>query len=109
MDAVDSVVDPLREFAKDSFRLVKRCHKPDRKDFRLNGKTGKKTAQATLIYRIANKLLQRLKWSFFSLKEWVKARAATAVGAEGEERGAVHKRMQKVKKNKRMKNISIFF
>uniref|UniRef100_I1PJX8 Uncharacterized protein n=1 Tax=Oryza glaberrima TaxID=4538 RepID=I1PJX8_ORYGL len=30
MDAVDSVVDPLREFAKDSVRLVKRCHKPDR-------------------------------------------------------------------------------
>lgn len=31
MDAVDSVVDPLREFAKDNVRLVKRCHKPDRK------------------------------------------------------------------------------
>ena len=36
MDAVDSMVDPLREFAKDSIRLVKRCHKPDRKgSFRL--------------------------------------------------------------------------
>ncbi|KAG0473980.1 hypothetical protein HPP92_015837 [Vanilla planifolia] len=33
MDALDSVVDPLREFAKDSVRLVKRCHKPDRKEF----------------------------------------------------------------------------
>ncbi|KAG5407037.1 hypothetical protein IGI04_013156 [Brassica rapa subsp. trilocularis] len=32
MDAIDSVVDPLRDFAKDSIRLVKRCHKPDRKD-----------------------------------------------------------------------------
>lgn len=31
MDALDSAVDPLREFAKDSVRLVKRCHKPDRK------------------------------------------------------------------------------
>jgi hypothetical protein len=31
MDAIDSVVDPLREFAKDSVRLVKRCHKPDQK------------------------------------------------------------------------------
>ncbi|RXH96988.1 hypothetical protein DVH24_035656 [Malus domestica] len=31
MDAIDSVVDPLREFSKDSIRLVKRCHKPDRK------------------------------------------------------------------------------
>ncbi|KAM0913764.1 hypothetical protein ACQ4PT_011939 [Festuca glaucescens] len=36
MDAVDSVVDPLREFAKDSVRLVKRCHKPDRKDLTLS-------------------------------------------------------------------------
>ncbi|KAL4362699.1 hypothetical protein GQ457_04G033690 [Hibiscus cannabinus] len=33
MDAVDSVFDPLREFAKDSVRLVKKCHKPDRKEF----------------------------------------------------------------------------
>ncbi|MBA0593107.1 hypothetical protein Gorai_010066 [Gossypium raimondii] len=29
MDALDNVVDPLRDFAKDSVRLVKRCHKPD--------------------------------------------------------------------------------
>ncbi|KAI3820665.1 hypothetical protein L1987_08213 [Smallanthus sonchifolius] len=33
MDAIDSVIDPLRDFAKDSARLVKRCHKPDRKEF----------------------------------------------------------------------------
>ncbi|VAH33122.1 unnamed protein product [Triticum turgidum subsp. durum] len=33
MDAVDSMVDPLREYAKDSVRLVKCCHKPDRKEF----------------------------------------------------------------------------
>ncbi|XP_058103103.1 protein transport protein Sec61 subunit gamma-1-like [Magnolia sinica] len=33
MDAIDSVIDPLRDFAKDSLRLVKRCHKPDRKEF----------------------------------------------------------------------------
>ncbi|KAL3839081.1 hypothetical protein ACJIZ3_023672 [Penstemon smallii] len=32
MDALDSVFDPLRDFAKDSVRLVKRCHKPDRKE-----------------------------------------------------------------------------
>lgn len=31
MDVIDSAVDPLRDFAKDSVRLVKRCHKPDRK------------------------------------------------------------------------------
>ncbi|KAL8464864.1 hypothetical protein ACS0TY_034374 [Phlomoides rotata] len=33
MDALDSVFDSLRDFAKDSVRLVKRCHKPDRKEF----------------------------------------------------------------------------
>ncbi|KAI5329523.1 hypothetical protein L3X38_028920 [Prunus dulcis] len=33
MEAIDSVVDPLRVFAKESTRLVKRCHKPDRKEF----------------------------------------------------------------------------
>ncbi|ONK71451.1 uncharacterized protein A4U43_C04F8700 [Asparagus officinalis] len=33
MDAIESVVDPLRDFMKDSVRLVKRCHKPDRKEF----------------------------------------------------------------------------
>ncbi|KAL8461324.1 hypothetical protein ACS0TY_032705 [Phlomoides rotata] len=33
MDSLDSVFDPLRDFAKDSVRLVKRCHKPDRKEF----------------------------------------------------------------------------
>ena len=31
MDAVDSVFSPIKDFAKDSIRLVKRCHKPDRK------------------------------------------------------------------------------
>ncbi|KAF7002430.1 hypothetical protein CFC21_017924 [Triticum aestivum] len=38
MDAVDSVVDPLHEFAKDSIRLVKSFHKPDRKDLTLIGR-----------------------------------------------------------------------
>ena len=33
MDAIDQVFDPLRDFSKDSIRLVKRCHKPDRKEF----------------------------------------------------------------------------
>jgi hypothetical protein len=31
MEAVDSIVAPIKEFAKDSGRLVNRCHKPDRK------------------------------------------------------------------------------
>lgn len=31
MDAIDSAIDPLRDFAKSSARLVQRCHKPDRK------------------------------------------------------------------------------
>ncbi|KAK1574919.1 hypothetical protein Q3G72_000997 [Acer saccharum] len=34
MDAIDNMFDPLRDFAKDSVRLVKRCHKPDRKEFK---------------------------------------------------------------------------
>ncbi|KAF3436895.1 hypothetical protein FNV43_RR19648 [Rhamnella rubrinervis] len=33
MDAIDSVVDPLRDFAKDIVCLVKRCNKPDHKEF----------------------------------------------------------------------------
>ncbi|XP_039055475.1 uncharacterized protein LOC120198176 [Hibiscus syriacus] len=31
MDALYNVVDPLRDFAKDNVRLVKRCHKLNRK------------------------------------------------------------------------------
>ncbi|XP_022897647.1 protein transport protein Sec61 subunit gamma-1-like [Olea europaea var. sylvestris] len=33
MDALDSIFNPLREFSKNIIRLVKRCHKPDRKEF----------------------------------------------------------------------------
>ncbi|CAM6083194.1 unnamed protein product [Calypogeia fissa] len=33
MEAIDSVVRPVKDFAKDSIRLVKRCHKPDRREF----------------------------------------------------------------------------
>ncbi|KAG2483614.1 hypothetical protein HYH03_017556 [Edaphochlamys debaryana] len=33
MDVGDVVVKPLKDFAKNSARLVKRCTKPDRKEF----------------------------------------------------------------------------
>ena len=33
MDALIMQLEPVREFAKDSVRLVKRCTKPDRKEF----------------------------------------------------------------------------
>ena len=33
MDQVMQFVDPAKTFAKDSIRLVKRCTKPDRKEF----------------------------------------------------------------------------
>jgi len=33
MDQIISAVEPLRQFSKDSLRLVKRCTKPDRKEF----------------------------------------------------------------------------
>ncbi|KAF7002232.1 hypothetical protein CFC21_017739 [Triticum aestivum] len=50
MDAVDSMVDPLREYAKDSVRLVKCCHKPDRKDLTLIGRAEfTKVAARTMI------------------------------------------------------------
>ena len=33
MDQITQYVEPLRQFSKDSIRLVKRCTKPDRKEF----------------------------------------------------------------------------
>ena len=33
MDQLLSLVEPGKQFAKDSIRLVKRCTKPDRKEF----------------------------------------------------------------------------
>ncbi|XP_073985918.1 protein transport protein Sec61 subunit gamma [Rhodnius prolixus] len=33
MDQISKVIEPSRQFAKDSLRLVKRCTKPDRKEF----------------------------------------------------------------------------
>ncbi|EEB14228.1 protein transport protein SEC61 subunit gamma, putative [Pediculus humanus corporis] len=33
MDQVTKLVEPGKQFAKDSIRLVKRCTKPDRKEF----------------------------------------------------------------------------
>ncbi|XP_075676813.1 protein transport protein Sec61 subunit gamma [Dermatophagoides pteronyssinus] len=33
MDQIISFVEPAKKFTKDSIRLVKRCTKPDRKEF----------------------------------------------------------------------------
>ena len=33
MDQIVQFVEPLKQFSKDSVRLVKRCTKPDRKEF----------------------------------------------------------------------------
>ena len=33
MDQITTQLEPLRQFSKDSVRLVKRCTKPDRKEF----------------------------------------------------------------------------
>eukprot|EP00794_Sanderia_malayensis_P003088 gene3088-3554_t len=33
MDQVQKTLEPCKEFVKDSVRLVKRCTKPDRKEF----------------------------------------------------------------------------
>jgi len=42
MDQVMAYIDPAKQFAKDSIRLIKRCTKPDRKEFQ-------KIAMATAI------------------------------------------------------------
>jgi len=42
MDIANQVIVPLTEFGKDSYRLVKKCTKPDRREF-------SKIAIATLI------------------------------------------------------------
>jgi len=34
MDSLDVVLKPLREFAKSSTRLLNKCSKPDRKEFK---------------------------------------------------------------------------
>ena len=31
MDQIEQFVEPMKQFSKDSIRLVKRCTKPDRK------------------------------------------------------------------------------
>jgi len=33
MDQIVQFVEPMKQFSKDSIRLVKRCTKPDRKEF----------------------------------------------------------------------------
>jgi len=33
MDHIQAIVDPSKQFMKDSLRLVKRCTKPDRKEY----------------------------------------------------------------------------
>lgn len=33
MDQIQEIVKPAKDFVKDSVRLVKRCTKPDRKEF----------------------------------------------------------------------------
>lgn len=33
MDQVMQLIDPAKQFSKDSVRLIKRCTKPDRKEF----------------------------------------------------------------------------
>ena len=33
MEVADIAIKPVKEFAKDSYRLVRKCTKPDRKEF----------------------------------------------------------------------------
>ncbi|EMS52466.1 Protein transport protein Sec61 subunit gamma [Triticum urartu] len=72
MDAVDSVVDPLREFAKDSVRLVKRCHKPDRK--------GKDTAHRIRRRGGLSSGPDLTPYGFLACVEFTKVAIRTAIG-----------------------------
>ncbi|KAJ6965475.1 hypothetical protein NC652_003375 [Populus alba x Populus x berolinensis] len=63
MDAIDSVFDPLREFSKDSVRLVKRCHKPDRKEFT---KVAFRTAIGFVVMGFVDQISPRSR-----LNEWI--------------------------------------
>jgi protein transport protein SEC61 subunit gamma and related proteins len=80
MDAIDSVVDPLRDFAKDSVRLVKRCHKPDRK-----GRSPRRTAPLRLGVRVVLVLPLRSdtdssRSGFVRDAEFTKVATRTAIG-----------------------------
>lgn len=72
MDSLDSVFDPLRDFAKDSVRLVKRCHKPDRK-----GTTRCRTRN--FCYQMLNYKYDMI-YTFLILLEFTKVATRTAIG-----------------------------
>ena len=73
MDQIVQFVDPLRQFAKDSVRLVKRCTKPDKKGNILFSKI---KAFIRKIYEAVcpNFIL------FHSISEFQKIAVATAIG-----------------------------
>ena len=50
MEVADIAIAPLKEFMKDSVRLVKKCTKPDRREFTL---IASKTATLPLLLTIA--------------------------------------------------------
>ena len=53
MDQIVQTIEPVKQFAKDSIRLVKRCTKPDKKGKkRPNSMTGKLLIISTLHFRI---------------------------------------------------------
>ena len=51
MDVMDIAVKPVKEFAKDSYRLVKRCTKPDRKGASKQPRMASSHAQAAARHR----------------------------------------------------------
>jgi protein transport protein SEC61 subunit gamma-like protein len=65
MDQVTKVLEPGRQFSKDSVRLVKRCTKPDRK-----GKGDFYSIQMILVLYVTN----------FYFTEFQKIAIATAIG-----------------------------
>jgi protein transport protein SEC61 subunit gamma-like protein len=80
MDQVMTFVEPGRQFAKDSLRLVKRCTKPDRK-----GKNVFSVHSTCLQFNFPLQIAGHFRTSsksnvFFCLLEFQKIAMATAIG-----------------------------
>lgn len=74
MDVGDFVVKPLKDFAKNSSRLVKRCTKPDRK-----GKLCSDPHTADLL-RLRGMSDHDRNWTYVHPAEFFKVLSRTAIG-----------------------------
>ena len=73
---MESVVNPLKDFAKNSIRLVKRCTKPDRKGVSAVGTRALRSRGARALLATLQTLLTQWLW----LAEFNKITVRTALG-----------------------------